>query len=68
VGSGQRLAGADEGCHGGDGGLYNTGDETSQAGCEHSELGGCGAVPNFTGAGVMARRWGDGGHRRGLRL
>jgi hypothetical protein len=47
-------------------GAHSAGDETSRAGCEHSELRG-GAVPNFTSAGVMARRWGEGGHRRGLR-
>jgi hypothetical protein len=69
VGSGQRPAGAGEGCHSGDGGRTAPGprDETSRASCEHSELRG-GAVPNFTGPGVMARRRGEGGgHRRGLR-
>jgi hypothetical protein len=58
VGSGQRLAGAGEGCHDGNG-AHSARDETSRAGCEHSELRG-GAVPNFTGAGVMARRRGGG--------
>jgi hypothetical protein len=41
-------------------GAHIAGDETSRAGCEHSELRG-GAVPNFTGVGVMARRRGEGG-------
>jgi hypothetical protein len=36
-------------------GAHRAGDETSRAGCEHSELRGR-AVPNFTGAGVMATR------------
>jgi hypothetical protein len=47
-------------------GVHSAGDETSRAGCEHSDLRG-GAVPNFTGAGVMTRRRGEGGDRRGLR-
>jgi hypothetical protein len=47
-------------------GAHSAGDETSRASCEHSDLRG-GAVPNFTGAGVMARRRGEGGDRRGLR-
>jgi hypothetical protein len=40
-------------------GVHSAGDETSRADCEHSELRG-GAVPNFTGAGVMVRRRGEG--------
>jgi hypothetical protein len=45
---------------------HSAGDKTSRAGCEHSELRGR-AVPNFTSAGVMASRRGEGGDRRGLR-
>ena len=40
-------------------GVHSAGDEISRAGCEHNELRG-GAVPNFTSAGVMARRLGEG--------
>jgi hypothetical protein len=47
-------------------GAHSAGDETSRAGCKHSELRG-GAVPNFTVAGVMPIRRGEGGDRRGSR-
>jgi hypothetical protein len=46
-------------------GAHSAGDETSRAGCEHSELRG-GVVPNFTGARVMARRRGKGGSSTGI--
>jgi hypothetical protein len=39
--------------------VHSAGDETSRAGCEHSELRG-GVVPNFTGEGVMVRRRSEG--------